>query len=139
MSKTIEALEAARKQLESPPSNPELREAFKQGALDLINAALEEHNLVPVAKQFKHPKSGHWGDFVNEEDYKATIAAGIYEIRNLYTEMQLKFAKNSSLEKSAQMAENIRPLGGRAFTEGQEAYFEALTYLAKEIRKLKVK
>lgn len=50
----------------------------------------------------------------------------------------LDMARNQALEHAAKVCEAMRPRGGLAFSEGQEAAFAALSDAAENIRKLKV-
>ena len=52
-------------------------------------------------------------------------------------EVMTKSLWNTAIEDAAQICEEMRPHGGRAFTEGQEACFAALSDAAANIRKLK--
>ena len=42
----------------------------------------------PVAKQYKHSKTGEWCNFIDEKHYKDTLESGLFEIRSLYTSPQ---------------------------------------------------
>lgn len=57
-------------------------------AVEKVKAALAEPAQEPVAKQYKHSKTGEWCNFIDEKHYKDTLESGLFEIRSLYTSPQ---------------------------------------------------
>ena len=88
MSNKREALEAglglAKNHLDDGEHHPESYK-YILDVIATIEAALAEPEQEPVAKQYKHSKTGEWCNFIDEKHYKDTLESGLFEIRSLYT------------------------------------------------------
>lgn len=70
---------------------------------DKERASKAEPEQEPVAKQYKHSRTGEWCNFIDEKHYKETVESGLFEIRSLYTSPQPREWQELSEDEFAQL------------------------------------